>query len=212
MPPTHKTFTQEEVNGLIANDRRTLDRKYKDAIARLTQELADHKTVNDAAKARVTELEGQLAGVTGDRDTLRSEFEAASASHAETVAALEQRHTATVESHRRMSGEFAITQALTAARVIPEAMKIAAELMLRGSTLEQNERDDVTAVTYAGKRYASAAEAAKVFLEGHKFIALPPQVGGSGSPRYLTHHSPSPVDITKIDPAQLASEGWSEPH
>jgi hypothetical protein len=206
MPPD-KTFTQAEVNGLLAKERR----KAEAELAELRKNIGERDTVIEAARARVLELEQQHASATGERDALRADLATASATHAEQLAELTQQHAEVVQTHHRERAEREVTSALLSARMAPSAEAVAVAQLLRVAQVEQDATGAIVGVTLAGQRYPNATDAAKAFIAAHPFFEAAP-LGGSGSARGIPPPGPAPImDITKADPMQLASEGWQTP-
>jgi hypothetical protein len=207
MPPKdeEKKFTQAEFDSALG--KRLADERKK--LLDLERQRDEHKTVADAARARICELETQVTMLTSERDAVRTQLDA----HAVDHAALKTQHAATVGEHRRFRAELAITQALIACRALPSAAPDAAALMMTRAQIEQDDAGAITAITWNGARFTSAEAAAEAFLKTKPFYASNGGASGGGTRPPNSGGLPIvPRDLTSEDPRALANEGWRSPH
>jgi hypothetical protein len=203
-----KTFTQEQLNGILAADRKKAEAK----VADLQAQVGQFETIKAAAAKRVTELESQVATLTTERDTARTEHANAKAMHDSEIATLKSLHAAAVEAHRGFAVSRAVTDALIASgEVFPTATAIAAREFEQLSVVELDDSGALTSITYAGEKHTDPKLAARAFLKAHPFFAMGAG-GGTGAQRPSAGGFTAARDVTKVDPAELASRGWqSEP-
>lgn len=180
-PP--KTFTQDEVNSLLAKERRGLEAKIK--------ELEPLK--EQAAKS--TELEKQIA-------ELNEKIELAGKSEKEKEKLLAEKLTAKLEKEKsdlakerdaqraladqaaaelkRTRLEHQITAALMAAKALPGSLKFAVPAFLAEAEIEADEKKGhaITSVTIDGVPYKELAKATEAYLKANPLFLQAPEGGG----------------------------------
>ncbi len=195
-----KKFTQTEVNALVARARKELGKAFE-------KEIADRDLIIGQARERVQELEGAVETLTGERDTVRTELEGLGAQYAE----VEGKHARETAEHRRFRTELSLTQALVAARVLPQATKQAVTFFQQETQCELNAAGEVVAMTYAGKKYEKLGDAAAAFLKANDHLASGGRPVGGGTRAPNASGAGPRVDVLSRDPRQLADEGWKQP-
>ena len=186
-PPAPKTYDDAAVNALLAKERTKLEAKFKDY-----DELK-------ASAGKLTALEQQVAELTEARDlagkTAKEQAEILAAKQAkklndDNAALLDRASKAEKErddertGHRTTRASTLLSGALVASDVHPAALNKALQAMLAESTIDYDERGDMTSVTLAhdGTKYARAdlAKAAASYLTENPFFAKGAAGGGGG--------------------------------
>lgn len=182
-PPPAKTYSDAELNALLAKERRSHEEKTNAAIAAAKAE----------ADAKLAELQQQveLAGKTADEKAKiqaenaakkieREREELAKQRDAEKARAdgLDGKLRSTVQQHQ-------LSSALAVAKVFPTALDYAVQGLLREATeLDVDPASyEIKALTVDGVRYTDLPKAAEAFLEKRPFFkSAPPGGAGSSSP------------------------------
>ncbi|HST56296.1 MAG TPA: hypothetical protein VLJ42_10465 [Solirubrobacteraceae bacterium] len=210
MPPEDtRTFTQEEVNTLLAKERRT-DRA---EIESLRAQLGEHATTAAEAAKRLTEVEGQLRATTAERDAAKAEHEQARTAHAAELNTLQARHTETLKSHRDAAEERALQEALVATGELhAPALGSALREFRRLIVVESDDAGKIGAITFKGARFDKPADAGRAYLKEHPWFAKG-AAGGGGHTRPTTGHANGGggLDLTNANIAALAERGWTAP-
>lgn len=214
--PNEKTFTQSEVNAMLARERKAREKLE-----------SDHATVVEAARLRVTELQAQAAALSAERDGATAKASEATGLHAK----LSDEHQAYRAMHRRQCAERELVEALTAVRVLPGASATALRLLTESAEIEQDAEGAIVAVKYGGakhqareralndlpvtgsaKQFSAAVSAVQQFLREHDYLLRAFSTGGAGTQRSNIGHptaTPKP-DITNQRPEDLVEQGWKE--
>lgn len=214
MPPVTETKprlsaeAQKEFERLLAQRLADEREKHKREIERLTSEIEQRDAVIAAAQERVPQLEAQIGALTTERDNARAQLEAASTQHAQAFGELSQRHERTLAEHRSFRVAHTIGEALVGANVLPTALRFATDAMVRESTFEHDEAGNIVAITWSGKRYTNAREAAASYLHTNEFLASAGSVIGGGTVR--PNSGGAPVQRREVDPITMATEGWNQ--
>ena len=190
-PAPEVTFAPEQqavLNALLKKERESTAKKYQQELAPLKEQAA----AAAALQQKVAELEEhvQLAGKSAEeKERVRAEkeskkilgdLEAARKLAADADGALAAERNA----HRMTRVNQALSSALHAANVIPEAADDAMLAMLRDSELSFDDTGNLTEITlkHDGTRHASAQKAAEAYLKT-KTHFVKPITGGAGTPR-----------------------------
>lgn len=194
---TAKTLTQQDLDKAIAARLAEERKKHKTEVDRLTAELANVNMVNNAARARVAELESFTATLTTERDTARTDLANAEATlHQAAQEAREHRTT------------LHISHALTSARVLPSAAETALETFRRKAEIHHAE-DGSLSVSYAGQTFETPELAAASFLRAHPFLASNGGASGGGMRPPNAGHAPRPS--AQLSPSAMIEQGLSTP-
>jgi seryl-tRNA synthetase len=195
-----KNFTQDEVNALLAAERRKHEAKHE----ALRQQLADHERVK-----------AELVQAAADLEARAARAEAATAEQAQRLEAAgvelqnaRDAHTQAVESHRAERLGRLLGEALVAERALASGLPFATAELQRSVQVEYSADGRPVAFQLDGQRHTDARELARAFLTTRDFL-LAAKPGGSGTRQ--PNGVPGPRDLSKVSPADLASEGWKVP-
>lgn len=183
-PP--KTFTQDQLNALLAKERKATEAKFGDydklkeaagkveELNKRLEELEEEKTL-----AGKSAEEKERARAKKERETLLADKEKAETEKAE----VEARLAAAFEEHRNTRARHTLSLALSAAKVYAPAAADALDAMMRDSTLEfDKETGELTQVTLAndGVVYDDMNKAAAAYLASKPHFAAG-AIGGTGT-------------------------------
>lgn len=212
-PPPPKTFSQDEVNALLARDKKKLTsqiealeskassaEEMRQQIAELNEqiELAG-KSAEEQAKAKAKKAaEKQAAEVDGLRSQLSE---------------LEQNLNGERQSHQATRVRNRLATALIEADVYPAAQDKALASMVGDAEAEFDEDGNLVAITleHDGTRYEDLKAAAVSYLAEHPYFAkAKPGGAGSGRPHGGGRTSApladmDPQDLLKLDAQRRAS-------
>jgi|GEM_PF-4700677 len=183
-----KTFTQEDVNALLAKERKKLEDKFKDYDDLKTKagEVDDLKT-----RLETLEEEKDLAGKTAEekeraraekeRTKLLADLEEAKTAREEAEAKLKSEG----EAHRMTKVRTRLGTELTAAGVFPKAAEDALSTMLASSELDFDEETGALktlTLSHDGTRYTpdEIGKACESYLKAKPHFAKAP-AGGAGT-------------------------------
>lgn len=204
-PPPAKTFTQEQLDAIVAKQRRDLEAKFgdydqlKEAAGKVSElekqlesirEEAELKGKSEAEKARIQlekrmqQVEQRIAQAEKERDEATAKAEAAVKARLDVV----KRHQ--------------LVGALQGAKVVPGALDDATDAMLRGAEIETDDDGNIKGITVAGGHFDKPAEAVAAFLKTKPYYQSHPG-GGSGGTN--PNGAPgAPANVQEMSFAQLA--------
>lgn len=174
-----KTFTQAELNALIAKERRAseerLGKQFAEERAKTQTELEELRTKFEesgksaAEKERLAEQRARAAAETklAEQAKLLAERDTLLARHQQ-----ELRDT-------RLGHE--LDSLLAAKKVLPEAMRAARLVFLADAKVEYDAENKVVGVDVGPKRFASVAEAIDDWMKANGAIYLAAPAGGAGT-------------------------------
>lgn len=179
-----KTFTQEEVNSLIAKTRRELEQK-----ATESQKAHEAKLAEITAKLEAFESEKKLEGVTGkDREIERlkqsiAKLEADAKAAADARAKAEGDAKAIGDKFRTHRASEVVRDALLKAGALtdPKAIALATRTMMQDGSIDiaEDEKGNLSiAHVFDGKRFDAVQDAAKTWLEQNALFSK--AAGGGG--------------------------------
>lgn len=210
-PP--KTFTQDEVNAIIAKET-----------GKVTKKFADYDDVK-AKVAKVTELETKLAELqeaaelAGKTATEREQALAAKAQKKiqdELTAAIEGKTTFEKEllaeraAHNTTRLHHVLAQALNEAGALPKAQAKALAAMAAECTPEWNDKGELVSVLLEvdGTKYLTAdlTKAAQSYLKENPFFAAGGKGGTGASRPTTTGGGRAHRELHEMDPSELEAE------
>ena len=180
-----KTFTQEDIDRIIAKERRSFEAKLKGST-----ELAEKAKRAEELEARLAELEEEkaLAGKTA-AEKERARAEKASQAMATEKARLEAEKVELAaelerarKEHQMTRASNALSTALSSAGVFPGAAEDALASLMSNSEMEWDDNGKLIAITLEldGTRYDDPKKAAAAFLAKKTHFAAG-STGGSGT-------------------------------
>lgn len=210
-----KTFSQADVNGLLARERRAWETKAADA-----QKAIETKLAEAMQKLEKHEADKALEGATGkDRDILAlrqtiAKLEADRKADNEKLSAAEKAREEAIGAFRGHRARGVVKDALLAAGALkgPKALDQATRTFLEEGKAEITVGDDdglAVAVTFEGKRYDSLAEAVTYWLtQNDHFLATPGGGSGAKNPKGSGGNgSRALADMTVEELARLSAKG-----
>ena len=173
-----KTFTQEDIDRIIAKERRSFEAKLKGST-----ELAEKAKRAEELEARLAELEEEkaLAGKTAAEkasQAMATEKARLEAEKVELAAELERAR----KEHQMTRASNALSTALSSAGVFPGAAEDALASLMSNSEMEWDDNGKLIAITLEldGTRYDDPKKAAAAFLAKKTHFANG-SPGGSGT-------------------------------
>lgn len=205
-----KAFTQDEVNALLAKERKKLEAKFKGfdelkAKAAKVDELAAKMTELEEAAALKDKDAGEQAKILAERaraqaDKQLKEMEAQVAA----LTAERDGAKATLTTHIKRTHA---SEALAKAGVLASAGKHALRAFLEEASVELDEQGNVTGIEYAGVPQKDLAAAATAFLNDNDIFKLA-KPGGSGTRQ--PNGVPSDKDLDGMSGTEMAALAWKQ--
>lgn len=206
-PPAEKTFTQAELNNIVSRETKKSEAKLKAesdaAIAAARQELEQLKIqVEEAGKSAAEKEKAASQRQLATLEAQIAELKKTAETHAAAKASAE-----TALRDERVNN--ALNALLAQHKVLPTAMRFAANGFRTDAQIEFDEAGAVAAVDFDGKRFNSLADAVTEWMRanGALFIAGP---GGGAGTRPSTGTMPANLadlstdDLLKLDAQQRA--------
>jgi hypothetical protein len=197
-----KTFTQQELDSIVAREVSSVRRENRDLRAQLEQ----------AQAGTAPELQKQVETLTAELGEAREQLSQARTGFDLGIKQAREASDSVIKAHRASQASKAIGAALLGARALPSALDHARAEFLRQVEIEQDADDDgtISAATYAGAR-GTLADTCTAFLKAHAFYELPRLTfGGTGARGVNGGGSPKPKRLEERSPAELAAEGLRE--
>lgn len=207
-PPV--TFTQEQVNKLLAQERRRSEKKLAD-LEGLKAQVEESKGL--ATRLQELEEQAELAGKSAE-EKAKAVAERAQAQSAKRVADLEAQIKALSTERDTAAGKLtdhvkrsAASDALSKAGVLQGAEKHALRAFLEDVRFDLDEEGRITGAEYQDVPQDIAAAAAAFLSDNDLFKAAKP--GGSGT-RTPTSGALTDKDIDSMSSSELAAHGWNQ--
>lgn len=178
-PPQPATFTQEQVNALIAKERKASEAKFERTLAERTAEtnakLAElQQAQEDAGKSAAEKAQAQAA-----RE--RAVIEAKLADTAKTLAERDALVAARTQELRDTRLDYEIGGLFAARKVMPEAQRAASLVFRADAKFEHDDSGKVIAVDLGNKRFDSVAAAMDEWMKTNGAIYVAAPAGGAGT-------------------------------
>lgn len=210
-----KTFSQEDVNGLLARERRTWEGKLAEATTKANADLAD-------VRAKLDALEGEkkLEGVTGkDREIEKlrqtiAKMESDGKALGEARTKAEQDRDAALTRYRTHRASEQARDALIKAGALsdPKALNLATRTLLadgKAEIAEDAEGNLTVSLVLDGKRYDALDQASKTWLQSNElFLKAAGGGGGTKAPNGSGGGGGKPLAEASFD--QLAAMALAE--
>lgn len=210
-PPTPETFTQDQVNSIIAKERGRLEAKFGDydALKEAAGKVGDLETAVQALKD-----EAELKGKNEEEQAKIIAIRAAEQSQAEIDSLKQQVLTLTGERDDSVGNlrSFQVTThvgaALQKAGVLGAAAKHALAAMMSDSKIEMNDDGSIKSISLGDVPQADLDKAASTYLaQNAHFKAAKPGGGGATTPTSGGNLDGNLDDHTADD---LAAAGWNQ--
>lgn len=182
--PDAPKFTQKDIDSAIGKRLAEERKKFADY-----DELKSKVSKLDEVQAKLAKLEeeNEVRGKSED-DKRRHEADKAAKAiererqeHATKLTAAEKRAQDAETRYRSRAIREELGAGLDGAKVLATARAKAVKLFMDECTVELDEHDKVSAITYGGVSHKSVAEAAAAFLKDNDFLASAGRPSGGGS-------------------------------
>lgn len=201
-PPPPTTFTQEQVNALLAKERKASEAKFEKTLAERTAEtnakLAElQQAQEDAGKSAAEKAQAAAARERAVIEAKLAETTKALAEH-QALAATRTQELRDTRLDHELNALFA------ARKVMPEAQRAALLVFRADAKFEHDENGAVTAVDLGNKRFDSVSSAMDEWMKTNGAIYVAAPQGGTGA--RPGNGAGSSVPLLKQTDAQLIAE------
>lgn len=197
--PPEKTFTQAELNALLARERRAteekLSKQFGEQAAATKAELEDLRAkFEDAGKSAAEKAQAQAAR---ERATIEARLAEAEKAR-QTAEATAQQHAHALRDERT---NYELGTLLDKHKVMPEARRLALLGFRADAKLDFDAEGRVAGVDLASGRYASLGEAVDAWMKEHGALFVAAVAGGAGT--RAPNGRGLPADLSTLSDTEL---------
>lgn len=205
-PPPPKTFTQDELNAIVAKRVGEVQKKFADY-----DDVKAKAGKADEALAKVNELTEklELAGKSEEEKAKLLAEKLQAKSEAERIALAKERDDAKAAAERAREDlrstriDHQVTAVLTSAKALPEMLPYAISAFRAETKIEHDDNDRITSITFDDVPYTDAKKAAEAWLKSRPGFAAAPAGGGgtrgpNGAPPGKSFDTMSAVELATL--------------